>query len=103
MSVQGDSAETSVPAELLEAVEHLRKSFDTIHFQFGWTTEQLCFWRLHGEKTKVGTRNFHEYVEALPHLKQRVGPASSQRFDRMLSRGIPPATLKPSMTFTWMV
>jgi hypothetical protein len=94
MSVQADSAVTSIPAELLAAVEHLQKSFDTIHFQFGWTTEQLCFWQLHGEKTKAGTRNFHEYVEALPHLKQRVGSASSQRFDKMLSRGIPPAIFK---------
>lgn len=94
MSVHSDSAKTSVPTELLEAVEHLRESFDTIHFQFGWTTEQLCFWRLHGEKTKVGVRNFHEYVEALPHLKQRVGTAGSQRFDRMLSRGTPPAIFK---------
>jgi hypothetical protein len=94
MSVRGGSAETIVPIELMEAVEHLRKSFDTIHFQFGWTTEQLCYWRLHGENAKLGTRNLQEHVEALPHLKQSVGTAGGQRFDRMLSRGTPPAIFK---------
>jgi hypothetical protein len=94
MSGQTDVVKTTVPSELSAAVEHLRKSFDTIHFQFGWTTEQLCFWQLHGQTPKAGTRNLQEYAEALPHLKQRVGPAASQRFDKMLSRRTPPAIFK---------
>jgi hypothetical protein len=94
MSEQPDQAKTSVPAELLAAVEHLRKSFDTIHFQFGWTTEQLCFWWLHAQTPKTGTRNLHEYVEALPQLKERVGVAASKRFEKMLARATPPAIFK---------
>ncbi len=94
MSLKSAPDKTSVPDELLAAVNHLHKSFDTIHFQFGWTTEQLCFWQLHGKQPKAGVRNLHEYAEALPQLKQRVGTAASQRFDRMLARGTLPAIFK---------
>ena len=75
-------------------MKHLRKSFDEMHWNFGYTTELLCFWKLHGEQVKGGTKNFHEYLEFLPILKERAGAAATHRFDKFLEQGTPPAIFK---------
>jgi hypothetical protein len=94
MSTQSEPWKKDVPTELVPAVEHLRDSFDSIHFQFGWTTTQLCYWNLHDGRPRLGTRDIQEYVEALESLKGRVGPAATQRFAKLLRMATPPAIFK---------
>ena len=94
VSIQIESWEKAAPADLLPAMNHLRDSFDSAHFNFGWPTTQLCYWRLHDGTPRLGTRDIQQYVDALPALKARVGPEATQRFVKLLSKETPPAIFK---------
>lgn len=94
MSTHSESWKKDVPADLFPAIEHLRDSFDSIHFQFGWTTSQLCYWQLHDHIPRLGTRNIQQYVDALESLKTRVGPVAAQRFAKLFCTATPPAIFK---------
>jgi len=94
VSIQIESWEKAAPADLLSAMNHLRDSFDSAHFNFGWTTTQLCYWRLHDGTLRLGTRDIQPYVDTLQALKARVGPEATQRFVKLLSKETPPAIFK---------
>jgi hypothetical protein len=94
VSIQIESWEKAAPADLHSAMNHLRDSFDSAHFNFGYTTTQLCYWRLHGGTPRVGIRDIQPYVDTLEALKTRVGPEATQRFVKLLSKETPPAIFK---------
>jgi hypothetical protein len=75
-------------------MNHLRDSFDSAHFNFGFTTTQLCYWRLHGGTPRIGVRDLQPFVDTLEGLKARVGPEAAQRFVKLLSKETPPAIFK---------
>jgi hypothetical protein len=94
VSIQIESWEKAAPVDLLPAMNHLRDSFDLAHFNFGWPTTQLCYWRLHDGTPRLGTRDIQPYVDTLQALKARVGPEATQRFVKLLSKETPPAIFK---------
>jgi hypothetical protein len=81
----------SVPADLLPAIKHLRKSFEDAHWKCGRITEILCFSQLHPDAT---VEDVKEYLKPLMQLKGMVGSAATQRFHDMISQGTSPAIFK---------
>src|SRR5260370_16983106 len=83
--------EKSVPADLLPAVKHLRKSFKDAHWKCGRITEILCLSQLHPGAT---VEDVKEYLKPFKQLKGMVGPATAQRFHDMFAQATPPAIFK---------
>jgi hypothetical protein len=94
MPNQIESWVKAAPADLLPAMNHLRDSFDSAHFNFGWTTTQLCYWRLHDGTPRFGTKDIQPYANTLQALKARVGLEATQRFTKLLSKETHPAIFK---------
>ena len=94
MQSQRESWDETVPPDLVPAIKHLRDSFDTAHFHFGWPTTQLCYRRRHNGKLRLGTREIQQYLNVLPALQSRVGPGATHRFLTLLSKETPPAIFK---------
>lgn len=91
MSWNTEKWETSVPADLVPAVEHLRKRFADAHWGCGRTTQLYCYAILHG---KAAHDPANEYASYFLHLQARVGPLLKNRFKDMLNKATPPAIFK---------
>src|SRR6185437_4636875 len=94
MHPNSESWDNAIPPDLVPAIKHLRDSFDSAHFNFGWTTTQLCFCQLHDGRPRHGTRDIQQYLNALTALQSRVGPAATQRFLALQSQETPSAIFK---------
>jgi hypothetical protein len=81
----------SVPADLLPAVKHLRKSFDDAHWKCGRITEIFCFSLLH---KIVANEELKDYVKPFLQLKAMVGAAATRRFEDMFVQGTPATIFK---------
>jgi hypothetical protein len=93
-----ESWDTHLPADLLPAIAHLRESFDRVHFQFGHTTEVVCFSQLHGG-TGMRGYDLREYIEAIVQLKGLVPLDARRRFNDLIKRDTPPSILKAFFDF----
>ena len=80
-----------VPADLIPAITHLRKSFDEAHWGCGHTTRAFCYSMLHNETVDDPAK---EYFNYLMHIKARVGPAANQRFHDLIKAGTPSAIFR---------
>ncbi len=67
-----ESWETTVPADLIPAVKHLRKPFDEAHWGFGWTTQRLRYPLLHDQVPDDPERGGcgGEFAGAVGHLQE---------------------------------
>ncbi len=83
--------ETSVPADLIQAIKYLRKSFDDIQWGCGQTTKVFCYSRLHAEEVDDHSKQHFNY---LMYTKARIGPAATARFHDLVKQGTPPAIFK---------
>lgn len=83
--------EKDVPADLIPAIKHLRKSFEDAHWGCGRTTQIFCYSLLHNERVDDPAK---EYLNYLMHVKAGVGPAATQRFHESIKLGTPPAIFK---------
>jgi hypothetical protein len=83
--------EKDVPADLIPAIKHLRKSFEDAHWGCGQTTQIFCYSLLHNETVDDPAK---EYLNYLMHMKARVGPAATQRFHESIKLGTPSAIFK---------
>ena len=83
--------ERDVPADLIPAIKHLRKSFEDAHWGCGRTTQIFCYSLLHNETVDDPAK---EYLNYLMHVKAGVGPVATQRFHESIKLGIPPAIFK---------
>jgi hypothetical protein len=88
--------ESGVPADLRTAVKALRESFDDAHFHFGSVTKNFCYALLHPDTV---SQESVEYAETLVKLKERIGPAASQRFNETFALGTEPAVFKSLFDF----
>jgi hypothetical protein len=86
-----ESWDSSVPADLIPAIKHLRKTYKDVHWGCGQTTERFCYACLHN--TRVDDPR-GEYTAFLPHMRIRLGPDGEERFQRLLKQGTPPAIFK---------
>lgn len=86
-----ESWEMTVPADLIAAVEHLRRSFEDAHWGFRGTTQKYCFAELHGLVIDDPAK---EYLNYLMYMKVRFGAAATQRFHDLIKRGTSPAIFK---------
>jgi hypothetical protein len=94
MQAQMESWEKTIPSDLVPATKHLRDSFGSAHFNFGWPTTELCYCRLHNGNLRLGNRDIQQYVDVLPALQRRVGAVATQRFLALLSKETPPAIFR---------
>jgi hypothetical protein len=85
------AGEKNVPADLLPVIKALRELFDDAHWNFGYTTQILCFSLFHKD---VVDEDIKEYRKHLLQLQAIVGPAATQRFHELLNEGTPPAIFK---------
>ena len=83
--------EKDVPADLIPAIKHLRKSFEDGHWGCGQTTQVFCYSLLHNETVDDPAQ---EYLTYLMHMKALVGPAATQRFHESIKLGTPSAIFK---------
>src|ERR1700733_2449048 len=83
--------EKDVPADLIPAIKHLRKSFEDGHWGCGQTTQVFCYSLLHDEKVDDPGK---EYLNYLMHMKARVGPAATLRFHEAIKLSTPSAIFK---------
>jgi hypothetical protein len=81
----------NVPADLIPAVEHLRRSFDWAHWNCGRITEILGFSLLHRNEADDETS---DYVSPLMQLKATIGTAATYRFNDLVRQGTPSAIFK---------
>lgn len=81
----------NVPADLIPAIKHLRKSFDEVHWGCGHTTGTFCYSLLRNEALDDPAKEYSNY---LMHIKARVGPAATQRFHHLIKAGTPSAIFK---------
>lgn len=88
--------ESSVPADLQPAVKHLRKLFDKAHFNFGWTTKNLCFAQIH---QSLQESEHKEHIQALVQLKAYIPPNTRKRFNDGIAQGTLPGTFKAFLDF----
>jgi integrase len=61
--------EKDVPADLIPAIKHLRKSFEDAHWGCGQTSQVFCYSLLHNETVDDPAK---EYLNYLMHMKARV-------------------------------
>jgi hypothetical protein len=80
-----------VPADLIPAVKHLRKSFEMSHWKCFMVTEQVCLWCLH---KNVLVDDLEEYVAAFQQLKLIVGAVATHSFLKLFAQKTPPATFR---------
>jgi hypothetical protein len=83
--------ETSVPAELISAVKHLRKSFDETLEGCGHITGTMCYILLHNEYVDAPSR---EYIDNLLPILKIVGRAAHRRFNVLIEADTPSAVFK---------
>jgi hypothetical protein len=83
--------EKDVPADLIPAIKHLRKSFEDAHWGCGQTTRVFCYSLLHDETVEDPAK---EYLNYLMHMKARVGPAATLRFHESIKLSTPSAIFK---------
>lgn len=83
--------EKDVPADLIPAIKHLRKSFEDAHWGCGQTTQVFCYSLLHNETVDDPAK---EYLNYLMHMKARVGPAATLRFHESIKLSTPSAIFK---------
>jgi len=83
--------EKNVPADLIPAIKHLRKSFDDAHWGCGQTTQKFCYSILHGMAADDSDEEYFNYFRGIKIL---IGPDASQRFHDMFRRGTPSALFK---------
>jgi hypothetical protein len=81
----------NVPAELIPAIKHLRKSFDEAHWGCGQTTQTVCYALLHHESVDDPRK---EYLNYLKHMKARVGQVATHCFHSLVKEGTLPAVFK---------
>jgi hypothetical protein len=94
-----ESWEMTVPADLIPAVKHLRKSFAEAHWGLSWTAQKYCYAALHSEEIDDPAK---EYFNYLMYMKVRVGAAAAQRFHDLLKQGTPPAIFKGFFDPIWV-
>ncbi len=83
-----EEIESSIPEELVPAVEALDKTLDDAHFKCGKITEVYCYGLLHpGEKLVEA----EHYKLALVQLKVMAGPAAIAACDHHIRMGTAPA------------
>jgi hypothetical protein len=80
-----------VPADLIPAIKHLRKSFDDAHWGCGQTTQVFCYALLHNESVDDPRK---EYINYLLHMKARVGRAAASRFSDLVKEVTLPTAFK---------
>lgn len=85
----------TVPPSLMPAMKALRKTFDQAHWKFGHLTQVLCYAMLHASDPK----EIEDYLQPMKQAKAILGPASTQRFNELLNRAIPPAIFKAFYDF----
>jgi hypothetical protein len=73
--------ETSVPADLISAIKHLRKSFDETLEGCGHITGTMCYILLHNEYVDAPSR---EYINHLLPILKIVGRAALRRFNFLI-------------------
>jgi hypothetical protein len=91
MPVITESRETSVPADLVSPINHLRKSFEDAHWGCGQTTKAFCYAALHNETVDDPAK---EHIHYLAHIKAMVGPAATRRFHGLARTGAAPSVFK---------
>lgn len=77
----------SVPADLIPAIKHLRKSFDEAFWRCGHDTATLCNAFLYKKRLSPSGR----YMNHLMQIEARVDPASARRYKDLMEAGTPPA------------
>jgi hypothetical protein len=80
-----------VPADLIPAIKHLRKSFEDAHWGAGRTTEFFCYYLLHDQSFDDPRKEYQNY---LTYMKVRVGKTATQHFIDLAKEGTPPAIFK---------
>jgi hypothetical protein len=91
-----ESWDSSVPTDLQPAVKHLRNLFDKAHFNFGWTTRNLCFAQIHQTLQESEHR---EYIQALVQLKAYIPPNARKKFNDGIAQGTLPGIFKAFFDF----
>jgi hypothetical protein len=86
----------AVPADLIPALTHLRKSFDDAHRGCGRITQRLCYGQLHNEKIDDPA---DEHFNNLKSMTERVGPAATRRSLDLVKHGTLSAIFKG---FFWL-
>ncbi len=83
--------EENVPADLIPAIKHLRKSFDDLHWGCGRSTAKYCYSLIHDETADDPDK---EYLNYLLGVKTRIGTAAAERFNHLLEQKTFPAQFK---------
>jgi hypothetical protein len=86
-----DPWKKDLPADLLPAIEHLRKIFKDNHWSYGSITQKLCYWMLHPGRSE---EEVADYLRPLRQLQTIVGPEATKCFVEMLQRKTDPAFFK---------
>lgn len=79
---------STLPIELVPAVEALNKTLDDAHFKCGKITEVFCYGLLHPGENLAETE---EYKLALMQLKFMAGPAATEAYNHRVRMGTSPA------------
>jgi hypothetical protein len=80
--------EKDVPADLIPAIKHLRKSFEDAHWGCGQSTKKYCYSLLHAEAADDPGK---EYLNYLVLVKSRVGAFTAKGFDDLVWQKTLPA------------
>jgi hypothetical protein len=90
--------EKDVPADLIPAIKHLRKSFEDAHWGCGQSTLKYCYSLLHTEAADDPDK---QYLNFLLLLKTRVGTLAAKGFDDLLGKKTLPAFFRAFSIYTW--
>jgi hypothetical protein len=83
--------EKDLAADLLPAIEHLRKIFGDNHWSYGHITQKLCYWILH-----PGTphEEVADYIKPFDQIKAIVGAEGRKSFLEIFDKKTAPAYFK---------
>ena len=83
--------EQSVPADLVTAIKHVRKTFHDAHWGCGWTTQNVCYALMHDISLDDQNKKFGKY---LLRMQANIGPAAASRFRDLVAENTHPALFK---------
>ena len=83
--------EKDLPADLVPAIEHLRKIFDENHWSYGHVTQKLCYWILH---PGTSYEEVADYIKPFDQIKAIVGAEGRRNFLEIFEKKTAPAFFK---------